>query len=220
MEKNFIPSQEAKNPKQEKWDTIAGSIEGSVDESLRETVIAIQAHDFTTPNSGEGGVNAPTLYPWVDIASKKAGEHAAVGGAYSNKNKLVLKKLKELEGTDKKFPDPSDDWYEDFATVANGFREERAENKIAIAEFQKLLDEFYASYTPITDEAKLILSIAPTDMARLQPEGGRQRGLENWKKYDEKVATLNPAQKEIFHEVYRDEMKAFTTFLKNKFFAE
>jgi hypothetical protein len=220
MEKNFIPSQEAKNPKQEKWDIIAKSIEGSVDPSIQETVVAIQALDFTTPNSGEGGVNAPTLYPWVDIASKKAGEHAAVGGAYSNKNKLVFKKLKELEGTDKKYPDPSDDWYEDFAAASKGFREEREENKIAIAAFQKLLDEFYSAYMPIDDEAKLILSIAPTHMARLQPEGGRHRGRENWKKYDEKVAALNPVQKEILHEVYRDEMKAFTEFLKNKFFAE
>jgi len=224
MEKNFIPSQEAKNQKQEKWDTIAQQVDRitdglgkKVDKNIKETVIAIQANDFGTLSSCEGHFGWGHPYPWVDVASQKAREHNNSNSEYWKKQKIVLKHLKE---TDNKPPKEDDDWYEDYAFVREEFIKAREENKIAMAAFQALLDEFYTTHEPPTPHAKLILDPATLLEARLQPASGKKNGRANWAIYEENMAALNPAQKEILFEICRDEMKAFTEFLKNKFFAE
>ncbi len=204
------------NPtKQEMWDNMSIEVEGwidgigcSIDPEIKDTVIALNLMGIETRASCEGHLDHGLSYPWIDIQ---------IDSSELKKITDVFSDIKEQISTEEillktKFPNLS---YNDFFYIPEGenlknlYRKYRlitdsiTQIEIKCAEpLNQLLNQFYENRMTSYDKTLII----PRDsLVRLRSIGADRQEIRS---AEQQLHYLNE---------YREEMKAFTLFLKHKF---
>jgi hypothetical protein len=196
--------------KQEKWNYITKEIEFIVDKlgepidnGIKESVIALNAHNFGTMASCEGHLDHGFPYPWVDIGSQIAAENNKVKSRF---NKLWKKYLKEKRGEEQMLSTEKTELQEliDLETAANTNDLNR---------LTELLNEFYELNG--NENVGLELRIRMWNQVRLQPTRVPTGPVKSVK---EELAKISNEEIERNLNEYREEMNRFTKFLRDRFF--
>lgn len=190
-----------------KVEKVTDGLNYPIDLGIKETVIAFNVHGIYTDGSCEGHLDRGLPYPWIDIAitPDKSLEE------FKKDQETIRKRTYKNEGAFKK-DDPI--LYEKMMKAKEVFIKKKIEVKL---EFNKLIDEFYRSRKPYSEEGEIVLKESGNGY-RVEMSGGRGIGLDNWKKFDEKIEQLTQFEKENFLRNNQKEMRIFTEFLKKKFF--
>lgn len=153
-----------------------------IDGGIKETVVALWVHGFTTTASCEGHIGWGEPAPWVDIGEAPSKEIL----------KLVQKNPSKT--------------IDDLVAIPQ-VRQLNAKNLQEAERILKILDEFYKSRSVPIHQRLTISTVNLYGEFRLEPYGVRLRWLYRGSK--EEADRLK---------IYQEEMKAFTEFLKGKYF--
>jgi hypothetical protein len=187
--------------KQQQWDHFAREVDswtdglGSpIDPGIKETVIVLNLLGFPTRQSCEGHLDHGNANPWIDLSLDHQPQIVVLQDQVSA---FVRTELTEQlpEGVQLK---PAFDRFEYLRFVY-----QKEANRYFQPLFE-LLDEFYQTHEASEDDR---LSILVEGVIRLSSSGGR---LQEQRSESERAAKLQS---------YRDEMNAFTQFLKQRLFA-
>ncbi len=213
---------------QEKWDNVVNKIEMTadaegyeIDKGIKEVVIALNALEINTGQSCEGHADSGFSSPWVRIEAPNEPEERFI-----NQN-IVFEKVS------KKYGMPTEEtrrmynmnayWEAMHECSKNGETEEfkkwKKESEKLLYVIKEILNDFYES-REVSDELKIKTdSETIDDMAEGSFEifnGGNDHRIVSDEIFsqEEKDALGSRIEK------YRSEMKAFSEFLKSKFFSE
>lgn len=186
------------NPKQARWQELAQQVDRIIDKlglpidnGIKESIIALHALGFHTTGSCEGHEDHVIGAPYIDIESKE--------------QELIDKRLAELkkkaEGQPKEI---MEQLKQESRTLTQELERGNLEERMKLIPY---LDEFYRGRNTPYDVRITIESLA-RGWSRLQNQG---TALQKIRSGEEKKAKLRE---------YQEEMRAFTDFLKNKYFTE
>lgn len=189
--------------KQEAWNAVAERIEQTTDglgkkieDGIKETVIAFNILGLPTTGSCEGHLQRAIGSPWIDIEPMATSEmetlQKEMGDVYDQIEILEKENLDAVE---------LDEMYEKF----HALRKQR--ERFYLEEMKKavtLLGEFYKGREVEYD--RILIAITWGYRARIQAQG------------TDLQAIASPEDKERNLVRYQEEMRAFTEFLKNKYF--
>lgn len=202
-----LPPTQDRQQKEVNWQAMSDQINGigdklgmGIDEGIKEPVIALNLLGVNTGGSCEGhmpipGHNSP--YPYIDVEAKETNE---LDKKERGASKILNEKLTEKA-------DPA--LIEKLSIEHLGLLTElRRANLAETEKVINLLAQFYATRnTPFS--TLLIAKVEGAGNCRIKPQGGDLQDLEE-----------SPEKKqEKLHE-YQEEMKAFSSFLKSKYFGE
>lgn len=163
---------------------------------------------FKTTGSCEGHIDRGLPYPWIDIS------HEIEDVEFRKKSKDIFDEI------NLKAYKSEEDLKENNIILYNKLKDLEIKinsNKEDIRlKIENLLNEFYENYTSAYPDSRLCIVEAPTEF-RIEPVSGRKIGLDNWKKFDDKVSLMSLEEKEEYLKNNQEEMNIFTTNLKNKF---
>jgi len=204
--------------KQQQWDNSATEVDTwvdglgrSLDEGIKETVIVLNLLGFTTRQSCEGHLNWGVANPWIDFTLNRP-EVVALDNQRSEffeaelKEQLLALRIKYPDlSMDETFHTPEGELlkrpYSKFLYLFSLYNEEAKKDLMPLFD---LLDEFYKIHASSGDQ-KLCIEISGS--IRLESFGGY---LQDQRPGHEREANLG---------LYREEMEAFTSFLKDRFFS-
>jgi hypothetical protein len=196
--------------KLQRWEKVQDSFQNAVDclgkeldAGILETVVALNALGFSTTQSCEGHLNWGIAAPWVDIKSNKI-DQATIDEATFLLNRaeaLDIQLEMASEVTEEMDNEVSLAWEEYHKTS-----KERHRHVFELqAALQRLLGRFYADRRP---EYDVIITLERMgDGFRLQSQGAEVQAIQPDELRAEKLLA------------YQAEMRAFTEFLKNEYFA-
>jgi len=209
-----IEKQNIWNEWSKKVEKITDRIGYPIDPGIKESVIALNVFGIKTDGSCEGHLDRGLPYPWVDIEFVTKEDLIAKFPNYKNDLEIIKEKqYGSIEMMQRNNPT----LYERMRLIENYLEETKKKSEKEILE---LLDEFYTFHKPYSKEGKIKANERNSSGFRIELSSSRGLGLDNWKKYDEKIAKLSPQEKELYLKNNQAEMKAFTEFLKNKFLNE
>lgn len=187
----------------EKWQEISQRVTRMVDAlgqpidaGIRDTVIVLNFLGINTLASCEGHLDHGTGAPWVDIGSSDARPLA----------KIAMRKLQEVDMARQQGIPPE----ERQALMQEAEQAKLAVKHLHLTERQKMmqyLDQFYARRLVSYDRRLIINPAEWTGVSRLESQGSDLQCIAD---PDEKARKLAE---------YQDEMRAFTEFLKERYFA-
>lgn len=203
--------------KQQQWDKLAEEVDSwgdglgySIDQGIKDTVIVLNVLGFTTRQSCEGHLDHGDVSPWIDFTLNQP-EVLALQNQVSEFARVELKE--QFQALKIKHPHLSIDErlqtqegeylkikYEKFSCLLSFYQQEA---KKELAPLLELLDEFYQIHDSSEDEK---LSLLIEGVIRLRSNG--------WKLQ----ADRSENEREAKLKLYLEEMKAFTNFLKERFF--
>ncbi len=205
----------------EQWGDAAGR---GIDEGIKETVIMFNALDLPTSESCEGHIERGIPVPWVGIEAPNQpeerfiGENAAFEKA-AKKYSITLEEAKRAESEKAK------EAYREAAIECseNGETEEhlkwREENEKLKKRTEALMEEFYKERT-IEPSMKLETDEGAEGSFRIYSgKEDYEAAMRRIREGEERA--LSEEEKEVVSEKlvkYRQEMKDFTKFLKDKYF--
>ncbi|MFA7315790.1 MAG: hypothetical protein WC059_03255 [Candidatus Paceibacterota bacterium] len=195
------------NSKFKEVEMITDRLGKRIDSNIKESVVAFSALGFNTSGSCEGHLDRGLPYPWIDI------------DAFDKKDFLEFTKIKERV-EEKKYPNEQSakkddpELYEKIIQIQQKFSNQRKEVEQKI---DTLLKEFYLSHKSYLAGGDIMAERFGRGF-RIQTSLSRGLGLDNWKKFDERMNKLSVEEKNKFLENNQKEMADFTVFLKNKFF--
>jgi hypothetical protein len=198
--------------KQTKWDEVVFRVEKITDElgkkidsGIKETIVAFLVNNFNTTCSCEGHLDRGRPYPWLDIDIKPQTHE------FKEKESILINQIKH-KGYKTFFdiPETDEELYPKFMDLRKDAMAGDVEIKIKI---KSLLDNFYSSHKPLSKDYTLIL----LEAGRIEPVSGAGLGKDNWGKFESKIKSMTPEEKNNYLKNCQDEMKAFTEFLKDKF---
>ncbi len=200
--------------KQELWNKlvleinkITDNLEHSIDENIKEPVIALNAFGISTDGSCEGHLDHGLPYPWIDIPVT----YSELKNEVQSYQEIIQNRKYSDEETIKK-NDPI--LYGKILETRQKFLKKAEEIKNIL---NPLLNEFYSVHIPNVPESRIELHESGSGF-RLETHNSRGLGLHNWKKFDERIDKLAPEEKEKLLKSNQTEMKLFGQFLKKKFF--
>lgn len=187
--------------KHTKWNEISTQIDQitdglgrPIDRDIRESVIAFNAFGFQTAQSCEGHSDRAAGNPWIDIKTPPIPElEAKTNKAYENAKKARLEK------------NPISD--ELFEIYHNFLDEERRPILEESRRMSELLEKFYKMHQSSYD-ARIIIKNVYKGASRIESTGGFLQDIAEPQIREQKLAE------------YQGEMKAFTQFLKSRFFSD
>lgn len=180
-----------------------------IDDNIKESVVAFSVFGFHTSGSCEGHLDRGLPYPWIDI------------DVFDQKDLLEFAKIQKAV-EEKKYPNEQSmnkdnpELHEKIIQIQGKFANQRKEVKQKI---DALFREFYLSHKPYLTGGGIVAESFGRGF-RVQTSLNRGLGLANWNKFDEKINKMSLEEKKLFLENNQTEMRAFTEFLKNKFFRE
>lgn len=190
------------NPVHEhRWEQITLQVNASqdrlgkgIDQGIKDTVIALQAHEINTLQSCEGHLHWGTGAPWVEIGAKVAekGEQqitsllqALDGVEHQHASPLELEKLEEQLGK----------------LQAETTRENLTERRKLMFLLQKYYEHRHVPY-----EQQLVLQSYGLGRTRLESQGAALQAIEVPEFRQQKL------------QAYQQEMNAFAQFLRESYF--
>lgn len=186
-----------------------------IDSGIKETVVYLQALGFNTTASCEGHIEHGLPWPWVDIAAENEPSERWVGQeqAFRNaaaKHNINLERLKHCE--------PEALYWEVIKNVVNNSEADdhkkwSVRNKKLATRLQRYLDEFYRS-REVGPTLKLRIEKGNQIASRLQSFEEKDG---NFEEYKDLASPMRKAEAKLL-EAKKKEMKAFTYFLKKKYF--
>lgn len=210
-----------------KVDEIRDQLGMAVDEGIKETVVMLIALGFPTSGSCEGHIERALPMPWVDITVPNRPEEQFVGEKeikekvfkeIAEKYKITIKEIESGENInayreamievqkllgEAEMTEEYKKWLEEYGKLLNKLNE--------------LLKEFYQG-REVDEVVKLRIEKIGHDTFRIH------NGGEYYKYYCELEKTeFNEEEKKKRKEILdrcREEMQAFTEFLKKKYFSE
>jgi hypothetical protein len=204
------------NPtKQEMWDTMSAEvshwIDGigcHIDKEIKDTVIALNLMGIETTGSCEGHLDRGFAYPWIDIQTypsevrKMMSEFSDIQEQINNEEILLKTKFPNLSCND--FYDiPEGENLKDLRNkhwfIANSIIQLQIN---CLEPLNQLLNQFYENRKTSYDN---ILIIPNDSIPRLRSIGTDRQQIRST---EQQLSKFNE---------YREEMKAFTIFLKQKF---
>ena len=197
--------QKAWNMMTERVERIVDGLEYGIDENIKETIIALNMLDIATSGSCEGHLDRGIASPWIDIEHEETQEIKSIREEFIVLNKQIIQR-EEKEKEKKERESPSEElealWNKShmLAEKLEGYNLEEMKKIMA------LLSEFYKERKTGYDQM-LILQFKGS-WVRLQSQGTELQYL------------AHPEEKEKTLIRYREEIQAFTDFLKNKYFQE
>lgn len=198
-----IPSQNLeKAVLEQKWDSQASEVDKivdglgkGIDQGIKESVIALNVLDINTTQSCEGHLDWATGAPYIDVGAKDLGALRETANEARERAEQAYNAHASREEEGKL-------WHE--------FHEARkAADKENLKEARKVLDllnEFYTDRTVPSDQ-RLIIN-GSGRFTRLESQGAMFQ------------ETAEPEVKAAKLPQYQEEMRAFTEFLKGKFFGQ
>ncbi len=198
-----LPVNDPKLEKQAKWDKATEKVEAitdklgkGIDEGIKETVVAFHVFDIPTDMSCEGHIDWGVASPWIDV-SPLSREQREV---FIEKSREIDAVIEAEEAIDTHSP-KLDGLYEESRRV--GSERDKAV-LLTVKHLSDLLTEFYFERA-VDFDSRITLKIGPWS-TRLQCEGAELQ----------KIA--EPEAKAENLRRYQSEFKAFTEFLKEKYF--
>lgn len=172
----------------------------SIDEGILEGVVALNLLGINTEQSCEGHLEQGYSYPWIDIAAADTDETQVLVEQARHVAKAAA--MKRHAGAP-----PAEQ--EAAAASLREIRKKITEltykpNLEEIRKFLPLLDEFYSDRS-VLPEQRLIIHFMEDGIGTLQPQGAKFQELHDTE------------QKQQALESYRQEMTAFSSFLKAKY---
>lgn len=202
-----------KREKEIRWQTIEQSIEGikdklgkGIDEKIKPIVVALRASGFSTTGSCEGHSDRGYPWPWVDVESPLAEKLLNDHRYYELKEKARAMNKRTLTMTEAEQKEYS------------GLVEAQIEkNEKEYQRIVAILDEFYKSQSEeqLKETVRLGIRKGPWNQSRVQPDG-----MPEWTKSQEIQKLWSDKEKLEKLELYRQEMKRFSEFLKERFFSQ
>jgi len=197
--------QESLSPKQLKWEQASQDIEKitdglgrKIDEGIKESVIALNVHDFITEASCEGHVDRALPFPWIDVASATVNDERYL--ELRAKEKVLQDSNAKLEQLE----------MEEITTKIKNIMQmnlkEKARLLLLLAEINP---EIEAAGLP-----QITISSYGWNWSRIQPEGAPKGKPSEIRK----KVPLEQIEKQL--QAYQESMRMFTNFLKEKFFKE
>ena len=230
FEPNFSPEknkEQEKTDKEKEWEEIINNLEETedklgmkIDEGIKETVAAFQAHKLPTTQSCEGHIKEEGKpYPWIEVADTEKPEEQYIG-----ENKVIQEIAKEkgisfdflkrywkahpedisrekrraLQEVVKKFS-------KDLKNYTKEFKEWKRKNKELRKKAEKLIEEFYQEHNYSGTRIKI------------KDIGFRSRIISIDEK-EKSFKDFTTEEKEEILEERQKEMDDFTKFLKDKYF--
>jgi hypothetical protein len=195
-------------------DTITDGRNKGVDPGIKETVAAFMANGFETTGSCEGHIDWGRRNPYVDIE---------VPISEDLKQKFDdLKKMLESKGIQNKQDlEKDEELHTQYRSIQNeAITHAQAKRPDLQHELQSLLRTFYTTHTPISKD--YALNVYPWDRTRLavEPANGDMscRSRKEREERIQKLEHLSIDERKKILETSQAEMKAFTEFLKERFF--
>jgi hypothetical protein len=202
--------------KQTKWNDTLSEVEKitdglgkKVDSGIKETVVAFLVNGIKTNGSCEGHLDRGNHYPYIQI------EHRLNSPEFKDEV-TILSEQGKTKGYQSLQNIPESDT--EFNSKVIELRNQAEKYKKGVeTKIKQLLNTFYSSHKPTSND--YILTVwEGGSFFNIEPASGAGVGKDNWKKFEEKEKLMSPQQKEDFLKNSQAEMKAFTEFLKTKFF--
>lgn len=227
--KETPPLETLKSEKEKQWEALREKVEGirdgldmPVDEGIKESVIALLAHEFPTSQSCEGHLDRGGRAPWVQIKARGEPGQRFVG------QHEIMKEVAEKYGL--QFEDIKDGiseerphyakqkkaWHEAHTIYSKNTETPeyitwRKKNDILRERAEDLLKEFY-EVRKVPDDVKLTIEEGAEGTFRIH------NGGDDYLLYREKLTKEQKKQIPLNLPKYQQEMRDFTEFLKRKFF--
>lgn len=164
-----------------------------VDEGIKESVVALNVFGINTSGSCEGHLDRGIAAPWIDVQAKKTRE----GEALKQQADALFEnaETREKEGAP---PEELDQIYKEYHRLRKEIKRPDLEE---VKKLMQQLIDFYADRKVPFDTQ---LTIA---QGRLQSQGAILQ----------EIADLSTKEQQLH--AFQEEMRAFTIFLKDKYFA-
>ena len=204
--------------KQAEWNKILAAVDKitdklgkPIDAGMKETVTAFLANKLPADNSCEGHFDRGRPYPFVGIESgNKDPEFKEKIIKFTNQMKS--KGYESLQDIPETETDMLSRAYEIQSEIKSH------EQKIEVV-LKSLLDDFYNTHSPVAPEYTLTVWKGASSF-EVSPISGAGLGKENWNAFELREKTMSTKEKEEYLRNTQTEMKAFTEFLKDRFFTE
>lgn len=200
--------------KQEMWDNISNDVDHwidgigyPIDRDIKEIVVALNIMGIKTVASCEGHFDHGYLYPWIDLEIFST-ESEKFMAEIRRKDEQIETEEKSLEA---KYPDLSRQaqldrpeaecllkLYNEHFFLSKSYEQAKMN---CLASINSLLSKFYENRNVSYDRILIVSS----DNGRLQSVGANNQVIRAEQEQNSKLVE------------YREEMKAFATFLKKKF---
>jgi hypothetical protein len=196
-----------------KVDKITDALGMPVDEGIKEAVIMFNAVGLYTSASCEGHLDHGLPAPWIDVEAPNEPKEIYI------KEKEIYRKVARkynLKVEEVRRGYNMDAWWEAIKEAEKSgetkeYKRWRKENKKLLKKAEKFLDEFYKN-RKVDSDVKLKIDIFGNGSFRIH-NGGKYYKLVNNLSRKEKREVKKMLEK------FREEMNAFTEFLKNKYFS-
>jgi hypothetical protein len=210
-----LSAEQINSSRQEMWDKMSyevnhwvDGIGHPIDKEIKETVIALNLLGIKTTASCEGHADHGTLYPWVDI-NNITPEIEKIIQEFSDIQEQFLNEEIRLKT---KYPSLS---FKDLYEITEAKKLKKLNNKRhsiiesltrarvnCLEPLNQLLSEFYQNRKSIYDN---ILIVSRDSLCRLHSVGADKQTIRSQK------------EQSLYLKEYKEEMRAFTIFLKQKF---
>lgn len=198
----------------DKWvakvDKITDGLNYPIDPGIKESVVAFNVLGFKTTGSCEGHASGDKnghAYPWINI-EVISDDIAKV--LHKDLDSAASKAYKDKESFIKGDP-------ELYSRLEKTILEHKEKEEKLEKELRFLLDEFYQFHIPFSLEGKIGIHGIGWEELRIEVDSGRS-SPELDMAFEDKIFKLTQLEKEEFLKNNQAEMKAFTEFLKKKFF--
>lgn len=209
---------EIQTERQQQWDKLGAEVDlirdglgKKVDQGIRETVIALKAHELRTIGSCEGHEDWGLPFLWVDMKSPEVArmQKDPKYRALSEKSKAVRKGGEPMSS-------------EEAATYHQMLVAQRIVNDAARQRINLLLTEYYGKGAD--GEQPTRITFAEKATIRIQPWYGREYDVERHNLLKQSMSqqdVRNVLKTKYLEKLLggQEEMRKFTAFLKNKFFS-
>ncbi len=198
--------------KQTKWDQALSRVEKitdrlgkKIDSGIKETVTVFLVSGFNTDGSCEGHLDRGLPYPWIDINQNPQSIE------FKEKEIIFINQMKN-KGYKTFFdiPKTDEELYSKFMELRSNVEIYRKET---LDKITSLFYGFYSFHKPISENYLLTI----LENGRIQPISGAGLGKDNWVKFESKIKSMSPEEKENYLKSSQNEMRIFTEFLKDKF---
>ena len=201
------------NKLRKKVDKITDALGIPVDEGIKEAVVIFNAVGLYTSGSCEGHLNHGLPAPWIDVKAPNEPK-----GRYVGENEIYRKVARKynLKVEEVRRGYNIEAWWEAIKEAEKSgetkeYKRWRKENKKLLKKAKKFLEEFYKK-RKVDPDVKLKIDIFGNGSFRIH-NGGKYYKLVNDLSRKEKREVKKMLKK------FREEINAFTEFLKNKYFS-
>lgn len=190
------------------WEQKKGEIDGikdrlgkGLDEGIKETVTSLQVLGINTTQSCEGHLEWGVGAPWVEVAAPESER-------LSRLEEQAQRTFQEAEAALETEGHITDEIATKFDEAHTLRREVKRINLVEAAKVMPLLETFYQNRQDTPFDGRLTLSFLSHGSSRIESQGAAFQETASSEIKQQKLAE------------YQEEMRVFTSFLKNKYFSD